>query len=312
MDLKKYSELSIFILELNTNISIYFGEPLPKVINGVITNIEQDMIELTLIPEKDVIYIDFAYSGIPENLNIEKIIIRDQSIPVVEDIDSKDKYEDDKSKEIKYLDLDNTDDLDYDLIINQEHEELHKILLDSIEFEEELEEIFHSVNVSEDEKRYSLEDQLNDYMNASYNIYKPEERNDIVINNINLELNRYIELRNIYSEFDNNKNANIPKERGIYNKPLKELLFKLNKKLYWLLPVTVNKKLVMNENIEDDDFMDDDFAAKHKMGEFIESLNRIINNWSNNNSKEKVNTYTKYINNLLETEICHSTFQRLN
>jgi hypothetical protein len=65
-------------LEIKKYISIYFGEPLPKVLNGLITNIENDMIEVTTLPEKDVLYIDFAYSGIPEFLNIEKIVIREK------------------------------------------------------------------------------------------------------------------------------------------------------------------------------------------------------------------------------------------
>ena len=42
-------------IERNKNISIYFKpSPLPKVINGIITNIEEDMIEITLIPNKEV------------------------------------------------------------------------------------------------------------------------------------------------------------------------------------------------------------------------------------------------------------------
>ena len=65
-------------LEMKKYISIYFGEPIPKVLNGIITNIENDMIEITTLPEKELLYIDFAYSGIPENLNIEKIIVREK------------------------------------------------------------------------------------------------------------------------------------------------------------------------------------------------------------------------------------------
>ena len=34
------------------------------------------MIEIKTFPENDVIYIDFAYKGIPEDLSIEKIVIR--------------------------------------------------------------------------------------------------------------------------------------------------------------------------------------------------------------------------------------------
>ena len=44
-----------------------------KILNGIITNIEEDMIEVTLIPNSEVIYIDFAYSGIPENLILKKL-----------------------------------------------------------------------------------------------------------------------------------------------------------------------------------------------------------------------------------------------
>ena len=164
-------------LSLNKIISIYFGEPLPRVINGVITNIEEDMIEITLTPNSEVLYIDFAYSGIPENLNIEKIIIRDKS-EISEKILKEQEEEADIDEEglesVKYLDLDNKDDLDYDLVNYPTEENLNKILLDSIEFGEDLEEIYHNVNVPEDERRYSLEDQLNDYINIMINNTKQE------------------------------------------------------------------------------------------------------------------------------------------
>ena len=62
--------------KIGKNISVYFGEPLPFVLNGTITNIEEDMIEITSV-NKEIIYIDFAYSGIPDNLNIEKIVLKE-------------------------------------------------------------------------------------------------------------------------------------------------------------------------------------------------------------------------------------------
>ena len=52
-------------LSLNKNISIYFGEPNPQVINGKITNIEDDMMRVTLMPSNDVIYICLFHAGIP-------------------------------------------------------------------------------------------------------------------------------------------------------------------------------------------------------------------------------------------------------
>ena len=74
-------------LVVNTYISIYFNNEVPYILNGKITNIEEDMIEITSIPNNDVFYIDFAYSGIPLNLNIEKIVINEDLIEKKEDLD---------------------------------------------------------------------------------------------------------------------------------------------------------------------------------------------------------------------------------
>ena len=43
------------------------------VLGEEITNLEEDMIEIMTFPEKDTIYIDFAYKGLPKNLPIESI-----------------------------------------------------------------------------------------------------------------------------------------------------------------------------------------------------------------------------------------------
>ena len=112
-------------LSLNRNISIYFGEPNPQIINGKITNIEEDMMEVTLMPSNDVIYIDFGYSGIPEKMNIEKIIIRDDKSLTEElkynlDDDEKELIKEEsellEGSETQHLDLDNNNYLDDDLI----------------------------------------------------------------------------------------------------------------------------------------------------------------------------------------------------
>ena len=60
----------------DTWIDLYFGGDVPTTFTGVITDLEEDMIEITLYPSNDVIYIDFAYKGVPEDMPIEKIQIR--------------------------------------------------------------------------------------------------------------------------------------------------------------------------------------------------------------------------------------------
>ena len=62
-------------LNPNTWVTIYFGGDIPLVITGKITNLEEDMIEVTTI-DGDVLYINFDYKGIPEDLPIEYFQIR--------------------------------------------------------------------------------------------------------------------------------------------------------------------------------------------------------------------------------------------
>jgi len=298
-------------LNINKNISIYFGEPNPEIINGTITNIEEDMIELTLIPSNEVIYIDFAYSGITENLNIEKIVIREDKSSIEElkyNIDDEEKellkkeseFLDDK--ETNFLDMNNPNYLDDDLIFDsKDYLKYDSFNIDENEDEEEV-EFFHSVNVSDEEKRYSIEEQITDYLDSMLN--REIEQDDLSKEKINKEIARYLELRNIYSDFDENNNANLPELRGEFYKPLKELLINLNKKLYWLLPVCNNKKKIYlnSEELENngEDKEEDNYLEENNLNDYVSNLNDIINKWSKNNSKEKVNNYKKFINDLLD------------
>ena len=57
-------------------INIYFGGDVPAILTGEITNLEEDMIEVRTYPDNDMIYINFNYSGIPEDLPIDTFEIR--------------------------------------------------------------------------------------------------------------------------------------------------------------------------------------------------------------------------------------------
>ena len=69
----------------NTWVDVHFGGEVPSSITGQITNLEEDMIEITLFQTEDTIYIDFAYKGIPEELFIEEIKIR-QAPSIMKDL----------------------------------------------------------------------------------------------------------------------------------------------------------------------------------------------------------------------------------
>jgi len=63
-------------LVVSTWVDIRFGGDVPAIITGMITNLEEDMIEIRTYPEDEMIYINFGYMGIPEDIPIEEIKIR--------------------------------------------------------------------------------------------------------------------------------------------------------------------------------------------------------------------------------------------
>ena len=287
-------------LEIKKYISIYFGEPIPKVLNGIITNIENDMIEITTLPEKDVLYIDFAYSGIPEYLNIEKIVIREKVDETKLAAASQTNSPETEAQTESVLYQDNTGELDYDLKVYETAKDYESIIIDTIELGIELESIEHEVNVSDQEQRYSIDKQTNDYLDKLINAYLPEQRTPEVINRIHNEINYYLQLRTLYSNFDNNNNPYIIEERGEHYKYLKEQLFNLNKKLYYILPIVSNvRNLLINDVSEIDEMEDKNSYNYQHIGEFIEALNDISLKWINNSSKEKINNYKEHIKSLL-------------
>lgn len=287
-------------LEVKKYISIYFGEPIPKVLNGLITNIENDMIEVTTLPEKDILYIDFAYSGIPEYLNIEKIVIREKvdETKLAASENEGSKSADALSESILYQG--DTQELDYDLKVYETATDYETNIIETIELGAELDSIEHEVNVSEEEQRYSIDKQTNDYLDKLINAYLPEQRTPEVINKIHNEINYYLQLRTLYSNFDANNNPSIIEERGEHYKYLKEQLFNLNKKLYYILPIVSNvRNLLINDVSEIDEMEDKNSYNYQHIGEFIETLNELSLKWINNSSKEKINNYKEHIKSLL-------------
>merc|ERR1711871_578220 len=73
-DNKSYAKQNKLLPE--TWIDIHINGDIPECFTGLITSLEEDMIEIKLFPTNELIYIDFEYKGLPENIPIEKIVIR--------------------------------------------------------------------------------------------------------------------------------------------------------------------------------------------------------------------------------------------
>jgi len=252
-------------------ITIVFGGDIPTTINGKITNLDEDMIELTLWPTSETIYIDFAYKGIPENLPIEKIMdFKDPTkTAVVEESKEKtqsdfetdgDALDEDDEEETKDEEKDNLIDEFYqesktirDIEQEKEDRNIELIQADDIVFGESFEDVEETIIVSESEKRFTLQNQANDLLDDLLSTVPSIDRTKETLNNLHKIVERFKELRQTYSEIDNKSNNLKIKKKPKNFKPIIKNLLNLDTKIKWLLPICKTKKLIYDFEIDEDD-----------------------------------------------------------
>jgi hypothetical protein len=253
-----------------TWIDVFFSGDLPVTITGLITNIEEDMIEVKTYPDSDVIYLDFAYKGLPEDIPIEKIIIRTPPDEIIEEAietpvsevaqemqsDVSSMSEDEGVEEEKEEDeIMSTPEKVNRITPIELKMQIKELLIDAdkILIGEELGEVVQVIDVPEYEQRFNIDKQTNDLLDEMLSSIPNAQRTSNVINNIHKMIERFKQLRSEFSVFDKYGNADIPELKGANFKPLASSLLDLNKKLYWLLPVSKLKKKVYDiDNIEVD------------------------------------------------------------
>lgn len=236
-------------------INIYFGGDVPTILTAEITNLEEDMIELKTFPDGDVIYINFDYKGIPEDLPIENIEIREppevrQKIVSVEGEEQQEGQEEillpELEGEKEKIDIEK---IKMEVPIGDVKAQFREFILkaDQIKFGfEELGPIVQYVDVNVDKQRYSLEEQLSDLLNDLLSTIPNAQRTNRVLNNIHTMIDRFKQLRENFSFVDEYGNVDGFLTYEANYKPLLEYFneFKIN--LYWILPVVKNIKKIYN------------------------------------------------------------------
>lgn len=243
-----------------TWIDIHFGGEMPMIITGQITNLDGDEIEIMVYPQREIIFIDFHYQGIPENIPIDKIIIRDEpSISKKEEVEIQEEMEKMESDASIHYHENN----EYEILIPENYvpekdarDILHEIYVEANNiFGENLEDVYQMVELEENEKRYNLEVQLNDLTDELLTNIPQIERTYNSLQNIHNLVKRFKELRNQYSLFD--KNGNITKQKinvyemmfGTRYKPLIENILNLDMKIKWIIPVIEQKKKIYDASV---------------------------------------------------------------
>ena len=300
-----------------TWIDVYFGGDVPVIFTGKITNLEEDMIEITTYPENDVIFIDFGYKGIPPELPIEKIVIREApsgkigEIPepsvlpvVVAEAEGLVLPE----AETKGLVLPEAEGLvlpevEEEELIEEEEEvvspidlraQLRDLILtaDQIKIGTELESITQEVDVPESEQRFGIEKQTNDLLDELLSTVPNSQRTESVLNGIHKMIERFQQLRAEFSIFDTHGNALLPATQGADYKPLVESLQNFSQKLYWILPVVKNKKKIYDVDDTGED-VEALTLAESRIGE-----QAVMDRYNSSNFPKDENRYAFLINGM--------------
>ena len=215
-------------LKVGQWLEIHFGGDVPTILTVNVTDIIEDMLELKDFPSNDIIYIDFAYKGIPLHLPIHKINIRDEAPEeflkqkMVEDSEKLEVIpEGDESKESEKPESEKPED---EMILNVKQDDVQNRLkdilveADTFSFGDDVESITQEVAVSEDEKRFAIDAQTNDMLDELLSTIPNIDRTERVLNKINLMINRFKELREEYSIFNDRGNIDtIIKKEVIIN-----------------------------------------------------------------------------------------------
>jgi hypothetical protein len=284
----------------NKWINIHFGGDLPTILTGLITNLENDMIEIKLIGD-EIIYIDFAYQGIPLNLPITHIEVRSKP----SELENQEQKLAEQISEIGGEEIGGEEIGGEEVVeildnvskpVEQFKTEVKEFVMDlnDIQLGPSIGNLQQIVEVSETEKRYSLDQQVNDLLDEMLSHIPNKDRTTRVLNNLHLMLERFQQIR---SEFSNFNSVGIIE--GIKNFTLEpslliKSLIKLNKKLLWILPVVKNRKKVYNVGLDDDGTEIIDYNLHSDLTE----ITTILDNYKTNNFPNSVSKYTYLINRL--------------
>jgi len=240
-------------------IDIHFNGDFPLILTGEITNLEEDMIEITTYPDLDVMYIDFEYKGLPKTIPIKSIQIRkkpEQLVKIGSLVSLKDtSQENPENPEKASMEMTDSGESIISIPENAEtdrniRDALHSLYIDAndIIFGNEEEEIEQVVEIKESEKRYTIDAQVNSLMDELLSTIPNSKRTTLVLDNIHRIITRFKELRNKFSQFDENHNIRSYKLISPDFKPLIDHITKMDVKLKWILPVIQSKKKLYSLN----------------------------------------------------------------
>ena len=219
-------------------VEIVFNFDFPNII-GVITNLENDRIEIEL-QDKEIIYIDFEYKGLPSF--VKNITVRGVPKNNVSSNDS-------TQKNVLFPKLDgieNNDEIDHILDRTEVNNALKTMYLSSNElvFSDDVEKIIVRIEKEERFQKHSIQAQITDIVDTLLSTIPNNQRTDGVLGEVHHIVERYTQLRNMFSKTDDYGTVVCPSLFGKNNKPMATILNHNSnlKKPKWILPVISSQR----------------------------------------------------------------------
>jgi hypothetical protein len=348
-------------LVVSTWVDIRFGGDVPAIITGMITNLEEDMIEIRTYPEDEMIYINFEYMGIPENIPIEEIKIRPPPAAFAAESSSSSSSssgaaavsasgageEGGQVGEAGFLTMgmdalsgvsgsltpreqrrrerlhargrEPDEEIKDQPIGESEHtvlgsssaasaasgaasgvpvsalrEKLRSIIIDAdqIEVGEELDVLVQTVDIPDENRRFNLDKQCDDLLDALITNVPSLEKTRTVMTHIQRMVLRFRELRHKFSQFDENGNPTVPPHKSALYRPLVDTLMRMDHALRWIIPVVRTKKVIYDIPIDERTASEMDIVPRLIQQE-RETENQLQRQWYDGSL-----TYAQYMTNL--------------
>jgi hypothetical protein len=210
-------------------------------------------------------------------------------------------------KEIKkqLLDIPEDEPIDEDLEFEkqqqiQEQTRNYIFNADQLQFGEDLEAVTQMIDVPEEEQRFDIDKQLDDFLDDMLSTIPTGQRTALVKNNIHKMIQRFKQLRDTFSLFDEKGYALMPKTHEANYKPLVSIMEKLDQKLYWMLPVVKNTKKIYNDDVQDEEGiveMGADDTELITLKDNLKTINEIVDNYEEDTVSE-MNKYARLQKNL--------------
>ena len=277
-------------------INIYFAGDLPVIMTGEITNLENDMIEVKTV-EGDVIYLNFDYKGIPEDLPIELIEIRERPSEALTKERNEQSLEELEEPDVEQVYVD-PEKLRLTVPLREIKDQLREFIVkaDNVTFgTEEFGPVAQLIDVAAKSQRYSIETQVGDLLDELLSTVPSEQRTPKVLNNIHRMIDRFKQLRDEFSTKDQYGNVDGKKFKEASYKPLSVYFKELKTNLYWILPVVKNIKKIYNVEHIDEENTD---VVNIDLTHDIERIRELIDTYKSNDMPTDQNKYAELYSSL--------------